>query len=362
MVSPTTALRATPTSSVRPSAGFSRSSSTAWPTRAMARMWPGAPRAPSRCATPTSLARRPLMSTRCRSTRAVGRSPSISLRRPPAAGVPSGLTVFFERAITPTDATDVAFTDRLIPMVWAVGETTPSGSAEAAFVAQHSSHSTSDIKINFLTGETKTDNLRERIRTAHGVVLFFAWVLVAPLGSLVARYCKDLMGVWWFRVHVGSQLLVAAATIAGFGMGVWMTVADFKGANVVHKILGLVIFIATMLQCLLGFVADRLWSPSRTRTPVVPDKLHWWFGRLLMLAGIVNCFLGLYSISSASTTTVVLFAVAVLLVLVLGVVMHFVFGGQIHHNALPDESSQSKSKPKAKKPSQGSSSSGVRMS
>jgi hypothetical protein len=41
-----------------------------------------------------------------------------------------------------------------------------------------------------------------------------------------------------------------------------------------------------------GFVIDKYFDPARTEVPI-SDKVHWWLGRTLLLAGIVNCLLGL---------------------------------------------------------------------
>ena len=50
--------------------------------------------------------------------------------------------------------------------------------------------------------------------------------------------------------------------------------------------------IATIFQVILGFISNAKWTPDRTSIPWW-DKAHWWFGRLLFLAGIANCGFGL---------------------------------------------------------------------
>lgn len=44
----------------------------------------------------------------------------------------------------------------------------------------------------------------------------------------------------------------------------------------VHAWLGLVVVIGgSILQPILGFIADRMYNPERRRIPVWPDKIHW---------------------------------------------------------------------------------------
>jgi hypothetical protein len=45
-------------------------------------------------------------------------------------------------------------------------------------------------------------------------------------------------------------------------------------------------------QLISGVVIDKLFNPQRLSTPIL-DKLHWWGGRLSVLGGIINVYLGL---------------------------------------------------------------------
>jgi protein-S-isoprenylcysteine O-methyltransferase Ste14 len=90
------------------------------------------------------------------------------------------------------------------------------------------------------------------------------------------------------------------------------------------------------LQLIGGVVIDKLFDPSRTKTPLT-DKLHWWGGRLSVLGGIVNVFLGLVlynAIFTASATSVFIIIVSIFLVVI---VAFFAIAqrlmGQSHDNA-----------------------------
>lgn len=241
------------------------------------------------------------------------------------------ISVWFERDLLATDAQDVSLGAGPVPVIWAYHRSaTPSDSTADAFISKHSSHSIDDITINFVTGAVSTDTLRAKLRRAHGWLMSVAWALLVPVAIIVARFYKDTLGVWWFRLHAALLTLCLAMTVAGFGMAVWFTRVHFSGANATHKIAGLAITISTVLQCLLGIVADRLWTPQRAATPAVPDKLHWWYGRVLALAALANCFLGLIAYE-AGFAWYVLVGVVWGALLVWGAVMQFVRGA-VHHN------------------------------
>ncbi|KNC52249.1 uncharacterized protein AMSG_01078 [Thecamonas trahens ATCC 50062] len=215
------------------------------------------------------------------------------------AVVDGRLTISFSRSIAASGPGDVTLRNEPMAVVWAYSVQTPDdgdATLESPF-AQHgrSEHSTSDIRVNFFTGEVTRDDLRERVITAHAWLMLIAWFVLVPMAILIARYAKDALGANWFRAHMALNLVAVAATGAAFGMAVWYSVEDFDGAHKVHKIIGLIILLATFVEPILGEVANVMWSPDREATPWFPDRIHWWFGRALVLLALVNCFLGMDS-------------------------------------------------------------------
>jgi hypothetical protein len=59
-----------------------------------------------------------------------------------------------------------------------------------------------------------------------------------------------------------------------------------------HQLVGLIVMILTAMQPILGFVADRMFVANRFEVPVFPDRVHWWLGRLIIVAAFVNIYLG----------------------------------------------------------------------
>ena len=78
--------------------------------------------------------------------------------------------------------------------------------------------------------------------------------------------------------------------------------------------------IIVTLQLISGVVIDKLFDPTRVKTPLT-DKLHWWGGRISVLFGIVNTFLGLVlynALFTASASSVYIILVSIWTVIVVG--------------------------------------------
>ena len=192
------------------------------------------------------------------------------------------MTVEFVRALDTGDNGDVVISDADINIVWAISDSaTPGGGAGSATsgVSRHSTTSTAAIKINFFTGKVSKDDLREKLIKAHAWMMIISWVVLIPVGIVVARFLKDKLGVWWFRVHRFTQWMAVLATFAAFGMAIWFTNEDFKGENKSHKLIGLAVVLVAFLEPVLGELSNLMWSPDRSGTPWLPDKIHWWVGR-----------------------------------------------------------------------------------
>ena len=37
---------------------------------------------------------------------------------------------------------------------------------------------------------------------SHGILFFLAWAVAPFIGIFIARYLKDLLGVWWYKLHL----------------------------------------------------------------------------------------------------------------------------------------------------------------
>ena len=126
---------------------------------------------------------------------------------------------------------------------------------------------------------------------AHGILFFFAWAVAPFIGIFVARYLKKVLGVWWYRLHLGLMLGVTGLlSIISFVLIILYKKPPHFDSS--HTILGLIVVISTIIQISLGFISNELWYPERKSIPWW-DKLHWWVGRILFVLAIVNVYLGI---------------------------------------------------------------------
>ncbi|KAJ3104220.1 hypothetical protein HDU96_009000 [Phlyctochytrium bullatum] len=129
------------------------------------------------------------------------------------------------------------------------------------------------------------------INMLHGILMFIAWGVAPWPGIYIARYMKESLGVWWFRIHIAILMLVCAGlTVVGFFIR-FLTRNPPHFVNS-HEIIGIVLVVGVVFQVLYGFVIHFLYDPHRKRVPIW-DKLHWWLGRALFILALTNLYLGL---------------------------------------------------------------------
>ncbi|KAI8802735.1 hypothetical protein BJ742DRAFT_777915 [Cladochytrium replicatum] len=172
-------------------------------------------------------------------------------------------------------------------------------SSSNAFSGTSTPSNTTDSGISIDDGAANSaTTTADRLRIAHGALMFAAWGIFAPAGVFISRYQKASMGHWWFKLHVGlTGAGVGVLSIVAFVLGVYATpstrhfsVSDAIGGS--HRILGMIVMILMLLQVVLGVFIDRKFDPLRKTIPW-HDKAHWWLGRVSILAAIVNLVTGL---------------------------------------------------------------------
>ncbi|KAI8806065.1 hypothetical protein BJ742DRAFT_818269 [Cladochytrium replicatum] len=142
------------------------------------------------------------------------------------------------------------------------------------------------------------DDWETRYQISHGALMVTAWGAFAPASIIVARYFKSIFGMWWFRIHMALSYAGAfGCTVAGFGIALKVTgpnghFAVDSALGGTHRILGLVVVVLVGVQLFLGIIIHKLFNPARTSIPW-HDKMHWYLGRLVFVAGIANVWTGL---------------------------------------------------------------------
>lgn len=111
------------------------------------------------------------------------------------------------------------------------------------------------------------------------------FVILYPLGSLL----MPLLGKW--MVHGAFQIFVWCLMWAGFGLGVVTANERNLLFKQTHSILGTVVVCLLVIQPALGVAHHRYYVANQKRGVV--SYAHIWYGRALMLVGVINGGLGL---------------------------------------------------------------------
>ncbi|KAI1807272.1 putative iron reductase domain protein [Daldinia bambusicola] len=145
------------------------------------------------------------------------------------------------------------------------------------------------------------------LTTSHGAIMAVVMILLYPLGAAL----MPLTGKW--LIHASWQLLAFALMWVGFGLG--LSTANRIGYDFhsPHPLLGTVVVSLMGLQPVLGWLHHRHYRRYQTRNFLT--HAHSWYGRVLMLVGVINGGLGLM-LTSAAMKFIVLYCVfAVLMAL-----------------------------------------------
>ncbi len=120
------------------------------------------------------------------------------------------------------------------------------------FSVQHTTYFPAH-QIDLFSSNPVSHSKGNSIKT-HGLLMFFAWDIFAFAGIVVARYMRDRKG--WFYVHaflqiiacilVWSSISVIYKHIGGLGQ------KHFQGW---HPAIGIFVFVFSILQPLIGFIA-----------------------------------------------------------------------------------------------------------
>ncbi|KAG1672699.1 hypothetical protein FOA52_005176 [Chlamydomonas sp. UWO 241] len=135
----------------------------------------------------------------------------------------------------------------------------------------------------------------------HGALMVITWVLLIPLGALLAHqkwilkdrqlWGKDL----WFRMHVGCQLLGLSTFIAGLVISFGFLGTEAAGhpggaTGQAHAVMGYIVIFEVLVQLILGAFRPKIGAPRRPMWFVA----HRWFGFGALLFSWITIYLGIY--------------------------------------------------------------------
>jgi len=188
----------------------------------------------------------------------------------------------FSKTLTSTSGSTVSFGytipanhDTRQSVIFAYGTEVPSSSAPDADLVKHVdfgvvqlnlattfSTSTSFPSLPFPTSPGRPSHVRlddlplpryQRFIVVHAFFCTLGFLVVLPVGSLLARYLRTFSSTW-FRGHWMLQFVIAGPPIVtGFVFGVLsVTKAGAQHLSDKHKQLGVILFILYLVQCSLG--------------------------------------------------------------------------------------------------------------
>ncbi|TPX32153.1 hypothetical protein SmJEL517_g04717 [Synchytrium microbalum] len=173
-------------------------------------------------------------------------------------------------------------------------------------------------------GSSSEDNY-QRLIIIHGLLMFLAWAVLSPFAIIASRYFKAVLGIWWFRIHYGTLSLVIVFTFIAFGLayiGIGSGDHFDYASQGVHTVLGLAIVIAAPFQGFLGMAINALFNPERKGIPA-HDMAHWWIGRLIIIAAMIDIIFGLLLYQNRGYNVPVWIWIAVVVVLIAAFATYF---------------------------------------
>ena len=134
----------------------------------------------------------------------------------------------------------------------------------------------------------------------HGIMMFLAWFICSVIGIYIARFLRKIN---WFPIHLFFTIATLLLTVASFILIVlYRPVPHFvslDSLNNAHVKIGLTIFIALILQVILGTVSHIFYAQRHSNeSPLWFNQIHKVLGKFLTILAIINVIIGMYVYSS----------------------------------------------------------------
>ncbi|KAI1328312.1 iron reductase domain protein [Xylariaceae sp. FL0255] len=125
----------------------------------------------------------------------------------------------------------------------------------------------------------------KQLLTAHGVIMAVVMILLYPIGAIL----MPMYGSW--LLHGVFQLIAFAGMWVGFAFGILLSQRTGIYFSATHTILGTVVVVLFGLQPIGGYLHHRHYLKHQARGAI--SHAHIWYGRALIILGIINGGLGL---------------------------------------------------------------------
>ncbi|EHK45100.1 uncharacterized protein TrAtP1_003322 [Trichoderma atroviride] len=121
---------------------------------------------------------------------------------------------------------------------------------------------------------------------AHASFMVFSFMFLIPLGSILIRTEK------WAKLHKFNQTFALCLVLTGLAFGI-LTSFNYRrsrGFHSLHQILGFITIFLMLNQVVLGVLHHLKWRKTQQATRF--GKIHVWNGRIVMIFGAANGYIG----------------------------------------------------------------------
>ncbi|KAJ6263732.1 hypothetical protein Dda_2302 [Drechslerella dactyloides] len=133
-----------------------------------------------------------------------------------------------------------------------------------------------------------------RMLKIHGILMGLAFAVLFPLGAIILRLLPSPHKV---HIHMAVQFIAFILAIAGLSYGV-MLAEDFALLKNKHPVIGMIVMGGLFFQPIVGLIHHWLFKVKGKRT--ILAYIHTYWGRALMILGIINGGLGLQLANNTS--------------------------------------------------------------
>lgn len=190
-------------------------------------------------------------------------------------------------------------------MIWSIGHSNPGSADPSASMKIHNHRgpftanffrptaSYASMKLNGITIPTSIP--RFSLFTLHGMLMFTAWLVLAPIGIILTRLLRPYLGENTTRIHAVVMSSILVLTMAGV-----VTALIVKHGNILinttptaalHVCVGFALLLSSIAQ---GFLGGYVKTGVVGYIPGFWGKVHALNGKALFFIGVSNVPLGMF--------------------------------------------------------------------
>ncbi|KAF9010275.1 hypothetical protein BDQ17DRAFT_1274103 [Cyathus striatus] len=131
----------------------------------------------------------------------------------------------------------------------------------------------------------------------HAILCTVGFLILLPVGALVARYTRTLTNKWFYAHWIIQFIIAAPVILAGWSMG-YMTSTELEQGHFVdpHQKIGLTLLILYLVQLLVGGLVHFFKFPSLFRGHRAPHNyFHVFLGLVIFILAAFQVHYALYT-------------------------------------------------------------------